>query len=118
MQWPDRRADVLNGLDALAAEPNLDCEGQDQRWPDLSNAVHWVVDDTFWDQADAAQSIGTLLVDVEEAEAVGAVVALVLDVSARVGSTATDADWCSDSAWPRLQRAARDAATLLRTNSA
>lgn len=52
IEWPDLRQDVLNALDVLAAEPPiLDENGHDPRWPDLKNAVHWLVDDTFWDTA-------------------------------------------------------------------
>ncbi len=34
VEWPDRRADVLNGLDLLASEPpTLTAEGHDPLWP-------------------------------------------------------------------------------------
>ena len=114
--WPNRRQDVLAGLDLLAAPPEVDENGRDQRWPDLSNAVHWVVDDTGWDLRPAADDVGTLLFDANEAEALAAVVSLVIDVSRRQGATTSDADWFADADWSKIQRAAKQAAALLRVN--
>lgn len=94
----------------------MDENGNDPRWPDLRNAVHWVVDDTWWDHQNAADSIGTILLDQSEAEAVAAVVSLVVGVSERQGSTATDALWFADPAWSELREASADAARLLRSN--
>ena len=63
---------------------------------------------------DPADSVGTLLVDRPEVEAVETVVALVVDVSGRVGAEASDDAWCSDAAWPAVRAAASRAADLLR----
>lgn len=116
VEWPDQRRDVVNGLDIMAADRVLDAEGEDRRWPDLTDAVHWVVDDTFWDSRDRAESIGTILVDREEAQAVADVAETVVIISNRAGAEAADATWCADPAWPHLQKAARKAAALLRSN--
>lgn len=116
VEWPERREDVLNGLDALASDPVLNGDGVDQRWPDLTNVVHWVVDDTWWDHADPSESVGTVLVDAAEVRAVYEVVALVVELSERVGADTTDAQRSSDGAWPRVQEAAAAAAVLLRRN--
>jgi len=118
VQWPDKRGDVLNGLDLLAAERVLDDRGQDPRWPNLTNAIHWVVDDTWWDHSDPSESVGTILVDLAEAQAVAAVVALVVDVSQRHAAEATDAAWYSDVAWAQVRQAASDAAAMLQRNDA
>jgi hypothetical protein len=69
VEWPDQRGDVVNGLDIMVAEPVLDVEDEDRRCPDLTDAVNWVVDETFWDSSDPAESKGTILVDQEEAQA-------------------------------------------------
>ena len=115
VEWPDRRHDVLNGLDTLAATPPLlDSRGSAIRWPDLTNAVHWVADDTGWDRKDPKQSIGTLLVSVEEAEAVASVVREIVSVAERQGPEAPDRMWFDDESWPRVQSAARHAADLMR----
>src|SRR4051794_29501147 len=106
VEWPDRRGDVVAALCALESEPVLSDEGFDQRWPDITNAVHWLVDDTGWDSRPPEESIGELLRHGEEAKAVRKVVDLVVAVSQRVGATASDAAWCSDAPWPSLQDAA------------
>ena len=55
--------------------------------------VHWLVDDTAWDVHDLAESIGAILRNDAEADAVRAVVAAVVAVSDRQGVTAPDASW-------------------------
>ncbi|WP_427886938.1 SCO4402 family protein [Kribbella sp. GL6] len=97
VQWPARRRDVIEALDVLASEPpTTDGAGHDPRWPDVTNAVHWLVDDTFWDIHDPADSIGTILRDQREAVVVRRVVAAVVAVSERQGATSTDARWFAD----------------------
>jgi hypothetical protein len=112
--WPDRRSDVLNALDALASEPpTLTSDESDPRWPDLTNSVHWLVDDTSWDHDSPRDSIGTVLRDENEADAVEHVVKVLVTVSERQGATAADAQWYADADWPEVRRlAARAAATL------
>lgn len=114
VQWPDRRADVLNGLDALAEEPpRLADDELDPRWPDIGNAIAWVVDDTWWDHHDPREDIGLLLRDEREAEAVEQVVRAVIAVAKRqVGRT--DASWFDDAEWPRVRDLAARAAAILR----
>jgi hypothetical protein len=113
--WPDRRSDVLNALDVLASEPPpLTCDGSDPRWPDLNNSVHWLVDDTSWDHNDPRDSIGTLLRDDNEADAVEQVVQAIVTVSERQGPTASDAQWFGDKDWPQVRRLAAQAAATLR----
>lgn len=111
-----QRQDVLAGLEALAAEPQVDETGRDPRWPDPTNAVHWVVDDTWWDHSDPRESIGTVLVSEEEAEAVHRVVALIAEVSDRQGPQAPDAAWYLDPAWSQVRAAANRAVALFRSN--
>lgn len=117
VEWPDRRGDVLTGLDVFASPlPTLTADGRDPRWPDLTNAVRWVVDDTDWDHRSAMESIGTLLVNEAEAVAVGQVVALVLEIGERQGAVSGDAAWFRDPDWPTLRQAASLAAAVLRSN--
>lgn len=113
--WPDRRSDVLSGLDTLAAAPPTLRPGQsDPRWPDVTNAVHWLLDDTWWDHHSPEDSVGILLMDKGEAAAVAEVVRVLVEVSDRCGPVADDSLWFSDRAWPELRRAAAHAADLLR----
>lgn len=107
---PYRRQDVLNALGLLAGDvPELDDAGRERRWPDLTEAVHWLVDDTWWDEDDPVESIGTILRDEAEADAVRAVVTAVVAVSGRQGAAAVDAAWYGDPAWPDVRRLAADA---------
>ncbi|OXM43049.1 SCO4402 family protein [Amycolatopsis alba] len=111
---PERREDVLSALRVLAAEPLvLDGAGGDARWPGLTDAVHWLVDDTPWDLVDPITSIGTILRDDHEANAVREVVAAIISVSARQGSMSSDAAWFGDSGWREVRRTAADALTCL-----
>lgn len=115
VEWPDRREDVLNALDTLAAEPpTLSGDELDPRWLDLTNAVHWLVDDTFWDQQDPRESIGTLLRSDTEAVAVEAVVGAIVAVSERQTPGSPDADWFADPDWARVRTLAAQAAATFR----
>jgi hypothetical protein len=115
--WPDRRADVISGLDALASDPPVLQSGQsDPRWPDLTNAVHWVVDDTSWDTQDPAKDVGLILRDEGEAAAVRAVVTLVVGISERRGPLAPDALWFADPEWPGVRQVALAALELMQNN--
>lgn len=106
--------DVLTALDTLAAEPPDLVNGQDPRWPSLSDAVHWLVDDTWWDHHDPVESVGTLLRSEQEARAVRRVVKAIVAVSERQGPTAPDGEWFGDEAWASVRSAAQEAAAVLR----
>ena len=108
VEWPDRREDVLNALDILAS-PNPSAE-----WPTLTEAVHWLVDDTFWDVRDPKEDIGALLVDEHEAAAVRSVVSAVGAVAERQGPTASDQAWLDDFSWPIVRKLAARTATAMR----
>jgi len=115
--WPDRRADVIVGLEALAAAPPmLDGSQLNPQWPDLTNAVHWVVDDTWWDRQDPAGSVGSILRDETEATTIRAVVELILRVSERQGPTAPDTSWFADPEWPLVRQRALVASELMHEN--
>ncbi|WP_417281634.1 SCO4402 family protein [Amycolatopsis plumensis] len=99
--WPERREDVISALGVVSAEPpTLDGAGRDTRFPDITNAVHWLVDDTSWDSEDPAASIGTILRNSVEAGAIRAVVAAVVGVSDRQGAAATDREPRCPCSWP------------------
>lgn len=114
VRWPEQRLDILTALDTLAADPLDLVLGADPRWPSVTDAVHWLVDDTWWDHYDPIESVGTLLRSEEEAAAVRRVVAAIVAVADRHGPTAPDADWFGDEAWSQVQLAAREAAAALR----
>lgn len=116
VRCPDRRLDVLNALDTLAADPPEMVDGADPRWPSVTDAVHWLVDDTWWDHDDPIESVGTLLRSEEEAAAVRRVVAAIVAVADRQRPTAPDAAWFGDEAWSQVRQAAREAAAALRAD--
>ena len=114
---PGRREDVLNALVLLAGDPPaLEVNGRDSRWADLTNAVHWLVDDTGWDRIDLIESVGTILRNEHEASVLSRLVALIVGVSGRQGPTASDANWFGDEAWAEVQSTAREAAAVLRAD--
>lgn len=114
VEWEGQREDVLVALDFLAADPPRLAACPDMHWPDRRNAVHWLVDDTWWDHRDPAESIGTILRSEQEAAAVRRVVVAVVGISHRQGPTASDGAWLADEGWQRVQKAAQDAAAVLR----
>lgn len=117
VSWAYRRAGVMAGLEVLAVA-SLDAAVEtDRAWPSLTDAVHWVVDDTFWDIADPRAAVGEILVNEEEAEALAAVVSEVCGVSERQGASATDREWLKDDAWPRVRALAGLALAMSRSNS-
>jgi hypothetical protein len=81
----------------------------------LVDAVHWLVDDTWWDHRDPRESIGTILRSNPEAVAVGRVVEAVVAVSERQGPAAPDGEWFGDETWAEVQSAAQEAAKVLRS---
>ena len=112
--WSERREDVISALGVLAAErPTLDGAGRDTRFPDLTNAVHWLVDDTAWDSEDPVTSVGTILRNSVEADAIRSVVAAVVAVSDRQGAAAADAAWFGDGDWREVRRLAAEALACL-----
>ena len=115
VEWPEFRRELLAGLATFAGEP---VEGFGVEGTLLESAVHAVVDDTGWDLpgADPEQSIGTILVNLDEADAVRPVVAAVCRVSDRQGAAAPDAAWFADEEWPVVLRLAEVAASTLRAN--
>lgn len=116
LEWPDRRADVLAGLECLAAEPpRLSGSDADPRWPDVTNAIHWLIDDTWWDTTDPRESIGRILYDEREAAAVRRVVEAVLAVAGRLQPEDVDRLWFGDASWPLVRTRAGEALYVLRT---
>jgi len=104
VSFPDWRDDVLAALSFFASEPPLAGDVLPKvAAPDLTSAVHWLVDDTFWDVHDATESIGTILRNPEEAAAVNGLVAAVVAVADRQGKEASDATWLSDPDWPHVR---------------
>jgi hypothetical protein len=117
IEWPNRRAGVIEALDVLESDPaTLLTRSPDGvlPYPSLTDAVHWLVDDTSWDHHDPSESVGTILSNLEEADAITSVVKAIVRISGRQGATASDAVWLADSEWQVVRESARVATELLR----
>ncbi|WP_433388496.1 SCO4402 family protein [Micromonospora sp. KLBMP9576] len=99
---PDRRSDIINALSILAT---LQPHGV-RSWPGLTEAVHWLVDDTFWDDRHPRDDIGTVLADTSGAEAVSATLEPLLAILDELGPTAPDEHYLTHPRWPELAQAA------------
>lgn len=84
LKSPGTRADIVVALDLLVTLTPETTE----RWPGLTEAVHWLVDDIFWDERDVAESIGWTLRDEQEVAAIGAVLVPLLAVLDALGPCA------------------------------
>jgi hypothetical protein len=111
---PERRADVVAALTTLATlRQTMKRPDVTEAWPGLGEAVHWLVDDTWWDARDPADDVGTLLRDADEAAAVSAVLAPLLEILDEVGPTARDAEFVAHRRWHETAIAASRARKLL-----
>ncbi|WP_425571052.1 SCO4402 family protein [Planotetraspora kaengkrachanensis] len=114
VQWPERREDVLNALQVLG---DRDYQEQHWRsghgWPDLTNAVHWLIDDTFIDQTGARALIPQLFRDEREADLVQIVVDALLRVLDDLGPTAPDDAYLDHPAWISVLHSAHTALQVL-----
>jgi hypothetical protein len=50
----DRRLDIIAALNVLAA-PDPAVPGRE---PSLTEAIHWLVDETWWDKHDPVRDVG------------------------------------------------------------
>lgn len=109
ISWPGRRGDIVAALERLATiSPSSLNE-----WPDLKNAIHCLVDDTFWDEHPPSQEIGLLLHNETEAKAIDRVLRPLLTILDALGPVGSHIDYLNHDAWPEVSVAARSAADLL-----
>jgi hypothetical protein len=109
LESPGTRSGIIEALDVLATVTPEDTE----RWPDLTAAVHWLVDDTLWDQFDVAESIGWTLRDEQEVAAIRAVLDPLLAVLDALGPLAPDPSYLRHRSWPDVRAAAGNAHRVL-----
>ncbi|MGC4891214.1 SCO4402 family protein [Micromonospora sp. DT227] len=107
--WPDRRADIITALSILATlRPHIPTP-----WPGLNEAVHWLIDDTFWDQRSPRSDIGTIVGDAKEADAITATLKPLSAILDELGPTAADDDYLTHPRWHEVTHAAADAHQLM-----
>jgi hypothetical protein len=105
IEWPGRRADIAAALSVLA-DPN---SAVPDRYPSLTDAVHWLIDDTGWDYRSPRTDIGEILVNDAEADAVAAVLEPLLGLLDEFGPLVDDAVLVQDPRWTGVLEAARHA---------
>ncbi|WP_157695291.1 SCO4402 family protein [Nakamurella panacisegetis] len=93
--WTGRRLDVIAALDRLATINHANVSD----WPDLTNAVHWLIDDTWWDHHPPEEEIGLILRDQTEAASISLVVEAVLVVLGDVPVGSPDRDCLDHPRW-------------------
>ena len=107
---PGPRQAGINALTVLAAPaPALTPDAMDPRAWNLTESVHALVDDTFWDMRDPADDVGSILSDMGEVEAIRAAVSALRAIADRQGPDATDLQWFTDSKWQSVQTSAASA---------
>jgi hypothetical protein len=106
-----QRLDVKEGLRVLgsSSEPP-------STWPDLTNAIHWVVDDTWWDHRPPEASIPSILRNEYEALLIGDAVQKLLAVLDEVGPTAPEHEYTGHDAWPAVRTSCQRAYDALEAN--
>ncbi|MEV0000693.1 hypothetical protein AB0H28_00195 [Micromonospora sp. NPDC050980] len=107
--WPGRRADIITALALLATlRPHALTS-----WPGLTEAVHWLLDDTFWDQCRPHGDIGTILASAEEADAITATLGPLSVILDELGPAAADDDYLTHPGWREVTHAAIHAHQLM-----
>jgi hypothetical protein len=107
------RQNFIGGLEILTEEPPYP-SGQ---LPHLTNAIHWFIDDTFWDVHPARDDIGWTLWNEAEAEAVSIVVLGILAILKDVGGpNSKDSRYFKHRQAPVVREAAKAALELLLAN--
>ncbi|HVX45248.1 MAG TPA: hypothetical protein VHC49_15265 [Mycobacteriales bacterium] len=107
--WTTRRRDVINALDRLASiSPDNVTDS-----PTLTDTIHWLVDDTDWDQRAPAEDIVTVLRDPAEAQALSRVLVPLLAVLDELGPTQADTAYLRHERWPDVRSSASAACDLL-----
>jgi hypothetical protein len=102
VEWPDRRLDIIAALNVLAApDPAVP-----DRHPSLTDPIHWLIDDTWWDKHDPAPDIGKLLIGAAEAQAIRDVLAPLEEILHDLGPVAPDEEYVQDDRWHHVAAAA------------
>lgn len=107
---PGRRRDITTALGVL-----VDLRPGSTDWPGLTEAVHWLIDDTWWDEHGPHGDVGTLLRDGREAKAITATLTPLLAVLDDLGPAANDDDYLAHPRWRDVVTAAGNAYRLLIT---
>jgi|SRR4051812_36106517 hypothetical protein len=105
IEWPGRRGEIVDALQFFATIRTVSLQEQDQ---DFTNAVHALVDDTFWDlyyeegneRFNPVASIGRILRDHHEVDLIAAVLDPLLTVLRDLGPVRPDPEYLAHPRWP------------------
>lgn len=78
--------------------------------------MHWLIDDTWWDENEPASTVGTILANDREVAAVAAVLTPLLAMIDELGDAADDA-FLTHHRWPEVAGAASEAQQLLESRA-
>jgi hypothetical protein len=109
IEWSARRGDVIAALDAMAALEYGDVRPP----PDLTGAIHWLVDDTWWDRRSPGDDIGRLLRTDREVAAIQITLEALLPVLEELGPDKPDDFYFRHPRWGHVRAAARLARDIL-----
>ena len=115
VRYPGLRGEVIDALELFTV---LSPQNVGQRVGDLTNAIHGLVDDTFWDMRDPSEDIGYRLRDGEEVAAINAVLEPLLVVTGELGPVRPDVEYLRHRRWPDVVAGAGAAHRLLVANDA
>jgi len=108
------RAALIDALDLLSDRTlHSKWRSGEQTWPGLTEAVHWLIDDTWLDKRPAASLVPEVLTDSAEAAAVEAAVSSLLVVLDDLGSTCPDGQYLEHGGWPTVIETSASALALL-----
>lgn len=109
VEWPGRREEIAMALEVLSTISPATTE----RYPRLKDAVHWLVDNTWWDDFDPANDIGKILRDKTEVSMIKAVVIPLLTVLDDLGPVRPDAEYLARPLWAVVAANAKTAHRLM-----
>jgi hypothetical protein len=85
-----------------------------ESWPGLTEAVHWLVDDTGWDfHPPHDGDVGTILASRDEVDAVTATLEPLLAILDELGPFAADSDYLNHPRWNQVAQVATNAHQLM-----
>ncbi|WP_143591748.1 SCO4402 family protein [Thermoactinospora rubra] len=112
------RAEVLDALRVLGDRGYQERHWRNGGgWPDLTNAVHWLIDDPFLDHRPARFWIPDVFWDEREADAVQAAADALLLVLDDLGPHEPDSAYLDHPSWPQVVRAAGMALRVMETST-
>lgn len=114
VEWPDWRSDVIEALRALADEElHVVWRNREPSTPSLTDAVHWLIDDSWFDTKSATSMVGRLFADEREAAGVDAAVSTLLVILDEVGPVQPDRAYLDHPNWQDVVSTSRAALAIL-----